>query len=422
MTGGGSVRAQAITPGDAVRIYLGFAFAYLLSYLLRMVNAVISPELSRDLGLSASTLGLLTAAYPIAFMAMQLPLGLAIDRFGPRIVESFLLLVATAGAALFAVSDDATGLLVARGLIGAGVSSCLMSALNGFQRWYPPERRPAMTGWIMVAAGVGAVFATTPVEWGLRFLGWRGVFFVLAGLTLAAALLVWTSVPASPRGASRESLAQQMVGIARVVASNRFWRIAPIMGINMGTFMAVQGLWSVPWMMEVDGLTRSAAAGVLLAMSAVMLCAFFTLGMFTERLARAGISHGLLFAVGMAVSGASFGLIAWDVGLPVWLVWALYGGGITVSSFSFNLLQQGVPLAMAGRATTALNLFIFLGSVVSQWGVGIAVDELGATGMPKGEALAGVFRALVVAHVLAYGWFLLGWRQVTGRATAVAAD
>jgi predicted MFS family arabinose efflux permease len=405
---------------NLLRIYLAFAGAYFLSYLLRMVNAVISPDLTRDLGLSASALGLLTSAYPIAFMAMQLPLGILIDRYGPRNVEGSLLAIAALGALLFGLADSASGLLVARALIGVGVSACLMAALNGFQRWYPVEKRPAMTGWIMVAAGLGGIFATTPVEWGLSVVGWRAVFYVLAALACLASVAIWLLVPATARGAEGEPLRDQAAGVVEVVATARFLRIAPIMGVNMGAFMAIQGLWSVPWMMEVDGLGRSGAALVLLAMGVVMLACYVLLGVFTEGLARRGIGHGLLFGVGMALSLLAYAAIALRVPMPPLVAWSLYGGGITVSSFSFNLLAQSVPLARVGRVTTALNLIIFLGHVLAQWGVGVAVDAGMALGRTKPEALQTAFVALLGLQAAAYAWFALAWKELVRTPGVVA--
>ncbi len=107
-------------PVPFVHVYFAFAAGYLLSYLLRTVNAVISPELTRDLGLSSSALGLLTSAYFIAFGVMQIPAGMLLDRYGPRRVEPALLLFCGIGTLAFALADGVTGLIVARALIGAG--------------------------------------------------------------------------------------------------------------------------------------------------------------------------------------------------------------------------------------------------------------------------------------------------------------
>jgi MFS family permease len=107
-----------------------FACGYFLSYLLRNVNAVISPDLVRIFHLDASDLGLLTSVYFLSFALFQPLLGVLLDRFGPRRVEGSLLLIAAAGSLMFAWSNGAFLLIVGRGLIGLGVSACPMA---GFQ-------------------------------------------------------------------------------------------------------------------------------------------------------------------------------------------------------------------------------------------------------------------------------------------------
>jgi MFS family permease len=134
-------------------VYFAFAAGYLLSYLYRTVNAIISPELVRDLSLNPSSLGLLTSAYFLAFAAMQLPVGILLDRYGPRRVEPVLLAVAAAGAGLFALAESLTGLALARAVIGAGVAACLMAPLKAIAAWYPADRQASYAGWIMVAGG-----------------------------------------------------------------------------------------------------------------------------------------------------------------------------------------------------------------------------------------------------------------------------
>src|SRR5512136_2374512 len=151
-----------------LRIYFAFAAGYLLSYLFRTVNAVISPELTRELGLTHSSLGLLTSAYFVAFAALQVPAGMLLDRYGPRRVEPVLLALAGTGALLFAATEGVSGLIVARALIGAGSAVCLMAPLKGIATWYPADRQASLSGWMMVAGGTGALLATAPLELALR--------------------------------------------------------------------------------------------------------------------------------------------------------------------------------------------------------------------------------------------------------------
>ena len=136
----------------AVRVFVPFALGYFLSYLLRVVNAVIAPDLVRDLGLTAADLGLLTSANFFAFAVAQLPLGIVLDRFGPRRTEASLLLFAAFGALIFAVAGNAPDLIFGRALIGFGTSACLMAAFKAYVMWFPGDRIPLINGLPMTAA------------------------------------------------------------------------------------------------------------------------------------------------------------------------------------------------------------------------------------------------------------------------------
>ena len=183
---------NAIRPDAAwLRLFLPFAAGYFLSYLFRTVNAVIGPVIASELGLPDNALGLLTSTYFLAFGAAQLPLGMLLDRYGPRRVESGLLLLASAGVALFALSDTLGSLAVGRALIGLGVSACLMASLKAFTLWFPPERQASLTGWVMASGGLGALAAAKPLEIAIGFTSWRIIALGLAVATLLVAALIW---------------------------------------------------------------------------------------------------------------------------------------------------------------------------------------------------------------------------------------
>ena len=126
-------------------VLVPFGSGYFLSYLFRAVNAVVAPDLVEDIGLSASGLGLLTAAYLFAFAAFQLPLGILLDRYGPRRVQTALLLTAAAGAVLFGVAESEDLLIAARAMIGLGFAGGLMASFKAVAIWAPPGRMPWRT-------------------------------------------------------------------------------------------------------------------------------------------------------------------------------------------------------------------------------------------------------------------------------------
>jgi predicted MFS family arabinose efflux permease len=322
-----------------------------------------------------------------------------------------LLLVAGAGALAFAFAEGTSGLLAARALIGLGVAVCLMAPLKAIATWYPVERQASLAGWVMVAGGAGALAATTPLEFALRFASWRTIFVVLAAATFAVAIWIWLRVPDTPKPAETQGFAAQWAGVRRVFGHPRFWWIAPLGGFGMGSFMAVQGLWSVPWLMEVDGYSRAAAAGHLLLMSAVILGGYVFLGMFATRLARRGIHARHLFAAGFGVNGLALTAIVLQVpGSYLW--WALYGLGAAVNVLGFTVLNEGFAKDLAGRSNTALNLLMFVGSFSTQWGMGVVVEAARAgIGLDTAGGLRFAFALMLALDALTYGWFLLGWRR-----------
>lgn len=403
--------SQDAAPKLIYRLFLPFAAGYFLSYLYRTVNAVLGPVIGRELELGDNALGLLTSTYFLAFGAAQLPLGILLDRFGPRRVEAALLLVAATGAAVFASSDSLTGLAIGRGLIGLGVSACLMAALKAFSQWFAPNRLASMTGWVMASGGLGALVASKPLELALDFARWQQIMFGLAGVTVLVAVLLWWLVPDKAQAQQGTSLREQLAGLRSIFASSHFRRYAPMGFWMTGGFMAVQGLWASRWMIELEGLSRAEIASRLTWVSGAMLAGFLFLGFFATRLVHRGIKLADVYLVAMAASIGILGLITWQ---PMWggdWLWPLLGACFSLSNLAYSLVAQSFPPALAGRATTALNVWMFAGAFGLQWGIGILVDHLQAEGWAIGSAYRVVFVLLLLGQSAALAWLLRPGRQ-----------
>ena len=393
-----------------LRVFLPFAAGYYLSYLLRTANAVIAPELTRELSLSAADLGLLTSAYLLSFAAFQIPLGLLLDRYGPRKVEATLMLIAAVGAALFSFGGDPARLTLARGLIGLGVSACLMAAFKGFSQNFPAERQASLTGAIMAAGGLGAITASLPLEMALPAIGWRGVFQGLAVLLVLVATLIFLLEPERSVGVSRDSLAAQLREVAGILTHRAFWHYAPPVALVTGGFMAVQGLWAVPWLMQVDGLARHQAAQVLFVLNLAMAVSHLGIAGFATRLARAGIRPAALLATGYAVALVCQAAIIAGV-QPAAVLWFGYGVGVSGGSLAYALLAGHFAPSLSGRVTTTLNLLAFVGAFTLQWGTGVLIDGLAAGGFPPATAYRIAFAVLLAMQAASYAWFMLEGRR-----------
>jgi nitrate/nitrite transporter NarK len=403
-------RAAHDAPARWTRLFLPFAAGYFVSYVLRNANAVIAPELTRELTLTAADLGLLTSAYFLAFAAAQIPLGMLLDRYGPRRVEAALMLFAAAGTLLFALGETITQLAIARGLIGLGVSACLMAGLKNFSQWYPPERHAAFAGAIMVAGGLGAVTASVPLEALLPLLGWRGVFLALTALIVVITAYLFFFAADHHGGISRSTLGQQWGGVAHVFGSRRFWRFAPLTALFSGGFMAIQGLWVVPWLINVDARTRADAAGYLLAIALAMLASYLFATLFATRLIRRGITAATLLGGSMLIGWCAFLLNV--AGAPPALLWWIgFGFFLSATQYVYTAVTHRFPLELSGRVSTALNLMAFVGAFGLQWGIGVIVDSLTAEGWPAASAYRAAFALVVALQALAWIWFAVEGRR-----------
>jgi sugar phosphate permease len=390
-----------------LRVFCPFALGYFLSYLYRTVNAIIAPDLVRDVGLDPGSLGLLTSAYFLSFAAFQLPLGVLLDRFGPRRVEAALLLVAALGALVFARAESLTGLMIGRALIGLGVSACLMAAFKAFVIWFPTDRLPLANGIQMISGGIGAMAATTPVEAALHVTDWRGVFLAVSALTLVAAIVVFMVVPEQEQERSGETLREQMAGVGTILASPVFWKIAPWAILAQAAYLSLISLWSGPWLRDIVGLGRMDVANTLMMIAASTIVGYLTFGTLAERLAKRGIPPMRVAACGMALFlGVQLLLtLQWvSAAVPVWLLFGFFG---TSCILPYAVLSQSFPRHLAGRANTGLNLFVFVAAFVAQWAIGVIIGfwpEL-ASGAYHPNGYRAGFGMLVVLQIAAAGWY-----------------
>jgi predicted MFS family arabinose efflux permease len=390
---------------SAASILTPFFLGYFVSYALRSVNAVIAPELH----LGEGQLGFLTSLYFLAFAAAQLPVGHALDRWGPRRVVGGLMLLAAAGVLVFAGGRSLVVLALGRALMGLGVSACLMGALKAVADAFPPERQTSLTAALMAAGLLGALVTTVPLEAALPVLGWRGALFLASGLAALAAVVIWLG---APRGwtARHDSDAGQVLW-----RSPTFWRFAPQATLFTGGYMAIQGLWVAAWATAVEGRTRAGAAVVLLFLNLGSLCGQLCTSVAAPRLARAGLGREALMtgslAVALLVEGAVILRLAGGAA-----PWFLYGFFAAASAQVYGVTASYFPRSLTGRVTTAVNQLAFAGAFLLQWGIGAAVAALGRR---TGHAYPIAFGAMWLGQSLAVAWSARGLRRGAANAPSV---
>lgn len=338
-----------------------------------MVNAVLAPTLAAEFGLSAAGLGLLSSVYFLSFAVVQLPVGVALDRYGPRRVNAALLLVAVAGGAWFAAAESASAAIAARALIGLGVSACLMAALTAFVLWYPPERISTMTGIAFSAGAVGAMTATVPLELLLRAWGWREAFLLIVGVTAVLSIVFWFWVPERTARRTNEGFREIVQGLSALLRDPVFRRFAIPLGASQTAAVALQTLWIATWLRDVAQWNPAEVARGLLAVNVSMIIGYMAFGRAADAWQRRGRSAFPLLAGGVALSSVCLGLIV--VGVHSMLLWCVFVGAGTAVVLAYSLLARRYPKAMAGRVNTAVNVVGFVGMFGGQWAIGMVLDR-----------------------------------------------
>ncbi len=407
--------AAALPLARAVRVFAAFAFAYFLSALLRAVTATLAPVFSSEIGIGASQLGLLAGAYFLGFAAMQLPLGTALDHWGPRRVVLVLMSLAAIGSAMFAVATTLSGLVAARGLIGVGVSACLMAPLTCYRRLYTPVGQLRANSWMLMTGSFGMVASTAPVQALLPTLGWRGLFWLLAAAIVMAMVMVALVVPKDP-GTPRAPTGD-VEGYGQIVGHPLFRALAPLGLVGYGGMIAVQALWAGPWLTRVSGWTAQEASTGLMAINLCMLAAFASWGWLMPYLVQRGVRPTQLIKVAYPASilmlfGCAFlghGASAWH-----WAAWCVLS---TVLAPSQPAIGMAFRLGSVGRALSAYNLLIFAGVFCVQWGVGLAIDALMRSGVAEIDAFRAAVAGQAVASMAAYLWFLKYVRAIPDNAS-----
>lgn len=391
-----------------VRLFLPFALGYFLSYFFRTINAVIAPQLTAEFALTASSVGLLTSVYFLAFAGMQIPIGLMVDRFGPRRVQAALLLIAAIGALAFAFGETLEELIVARGLIGAGVAGSLMVSFSAFVIWLPPERVPMASGFLMAFGGLGAFAAGAPTESFVAGGGaWRDLFLGLAVATVAVASVVFLTVPDRARP-GEGSLRDLLSGLGKIYTDRVFWKVAPLSIAACGSAFALQGLWVGPWLMQVAHRDSHAVGVHLSVMAIALLSGSLACGPIAALAARLGLT----LLQGVAVLGFVFiaamaGLVLQLTNLSLFL-WATIGFLTNPMSMTYLALSRRFHSSMAARVTTGINALVLTGSFLIQWIVGriIVLWEPLTPGVYPPEAFQVSFGIVLGCVILAWLWYV----------------
>ena len=379
----------------AVAVVCGpLAAAYFLSEFFRISHAVIAPDLIRELDISVEGLSVLASAFFFAFALIQIPVGVALDRFGPRRTVPGFIAIAIVGSALFATAESAVGLTVGRVFMGAGWAVAFLGALVVLARWVPGDRYATAVSLFLALGAAGNLTATAPLAAMAEAVGWRpsiGAVTIVAGLV---AVLVYALVRDAPPGhdyhvRAPETLAANLRGVREAIATPQLPYLFAMNSVAYGMVITVLGLWGAPYLYDVHGLDAVARGNVLLVMTLAMAAGSLGIGPLDRLLD----TRRRIVTVAATAAAGVHAILALVQGLAVWQATVLFGAlGCLGALGVVNLAHARAifPDRLVGRGMVMMALAAFGGSALMQLATGVII---GAFPTIEGRVPEGAYRA-----------------------------
>ncbi len=379
---------------------LVLALGHMLSNLLRTLPAVATDVIGADIGVSAASLASLTGAYHIAFAAGQIPVGVALDRYGVRSVALTLLAIVAVGAVLAATVGGASGFLLAQVVLGIGCCGMLLCPMTLAAKLLTPQQFGLWSGLIQGVGNTGMLLSASPLAWLIEHHGWRAGFWAAALFAVVIAALVTFFVSNAGPGpaATGRTIRSEAQEVVRIGLSPQLRGIVVLAFSSFAAAIAVRGLWGGPWLMDVRHLGRIEAGNALLPLTIALVVGPMLYGVIDRRsgnrrhLLLAGhlVAALALFAVAAARPGGWVSQWLGGAVLPVGFdvaAFLLFGAAIAVQPLLFAMGRAVVAPEHAGKALAAINLSFFAGAAVVQaltspiaaaWGLSAVMVFLGA--------------------------------------------
>jgi MFS family permease len=376
-------RGVRLLSAIALAIVATLGLLYVVSQFLRNSAAVIAPNLASEIGLSPLEIGLLSSIYFFCFAATQLPLGIALDRFGPKRCMLVSIALTAVGCVVFALAPSASGLVAGRALLGFGTACFLMAPVALFARWFPPERFSTLTGIHLGIGSLGALLATAPLAFTTASFGWRATFLGVGIFTVLMGVLTWLIVSDDPPGTRteprRESLRQSIAGVLEVIRTPSIGRIFLVQLASYPSYILVIGLWGGPYLTHIYGYDLKGRGDVLFVAALMQIAGSFFWGPSDRLFGRYKVPvlmacMGCCTALGLL---AALGVMSTPVLIAVFALLGFSTGNVSI------VLAHGrslVPPHLLGRTITLLNIGTMGGGFLVQFASGAVINQFATEG------------------------------------------
>jgi len=357
------------------------SLGFFLSQFYRASNAVIAPQLTKDLSLNTQGLGLISASFFYAFALTQIPISMLLDRVGPRRMMTALSLMGTIGALIFAWADSLAIGLVGRVFLGVGMACYLMGTLKLITEWFGPLSFATLSGIVFSIGTVGNMAATIPLVLLVQQMGWRLTFVFIGGINLIITLILYMIVrdrpeqkqefPVPSTSEAAHSFHRKFSGLGLLLRKGDYWIISLGTFVRYGIFAAFQTLWAGPYLMEVMGLSAVNTGNLIFLMNLGLILGGPTWGALSDRIFMTrkwivfcGLGALSFVTLIIAMLSPGTGLLALGV---LFFGFGLFG---SAGSLMYAHIKDLMPIEMAGTAMTGINFFTMIGPAVFLQGIG----------------------------------------------------
>jgi sugar phosphate permease len=395
-------------------IFFVLALVYILVYFYRVSLAVVAGDVSRDLHLTPAQLGSLSSILFYVYAAAQIPLGPMIDRLGSRVVISGCGVLTAIGGILFSQAGSMGGAMAGRVFIGVGTSAVLMATFTIFSHWFTKQEFGRVSGFMVAVGNLGNLAGTAPLALAVSLVGWRKSFLATGVLQALVTVLVFCVVrdrpPQSPSDAAAGA-APAPIGMMEawkeILSNGDFWLLSAVAFAWYGNYLAVQGLWGGPYLMEVLKFTRAETGRMLMCTSIGFICGSLVIDSIARKLMHS--YRNTLLAGQLLLLLLMTGFLGWaELMSHAALAVLFFVLGLAVSSgvMIYPIIRSMFPVRIVGTALTSLNFFVLMGAASTQQVMGVIIGSFSKmTPAVPAQAFHAAFQVPIGALAFAIAMF-----------------
>lgn len=363
-------------------IFITLSILYFFSQFLRTIVAIMSHNFETEFGIDKAQLGLLGSVFFYSFAFFQIPIGIMLDKFGPKKTITLYSLIGGIGTLFFALSHNFYFALFNRALMGIGMACVLMGSLKVFVLKYPENKFSFYSGLLISLGYVGTVFSTTPLAYLNTLIGWRKVMFLSGLLVITLSGLIFILLKDETNHNEKEDI-KSLNMVLKIITDKSFWQIGAISFCSYGTFVALQGLWLGPYFMEIKKYSVLLTGNILFMLAIGSIVGPFFMGYIKDHIFKSNkkivlvtmFFYGLLYIFFFDFAKISFG---W-----YFLICFLIGFLRSSSILTYTHIKSLYPANISGIATSCINIFVMAGGGAFMHIIGKIVDFFGDANNPN---------------------------------------